>query len=184
MSQTSTIEKELVKNYYDYVDHSNEEQDPVTIDKLLNQMDDVFNSTARFRNKLLSKLEDVVDQTHINPAIDDIDEVTKKISIFEQANKLLAESEKSFTTRISMRLKQKETDNNVIAGQMAVDLLKRISLADKPVTRNNTNVPSIDEQLVGISQLCENDTIIDTELKTDPRDVPILNEGLANEEKE
>ena len=179
MSETSTIEKEVLRQYYDYVDHSNEEEHPVTVDSLLNQMDDVFNSTARFRNKLLSKLEDVVDKTNIDPTIDDIDDVTKKISIFEQANKLLAESEKSFTTRISMRLKQKETDNNIIAGQMAVDLLKRISLAQQP-TSSNKNVPSLNEQLSNINFDSE-DNILDTELKTDPKDVSFLQQM---EEKE
>ena len=179
MSETSTIEKEVLRQYYDYVDHSNEEEHPVTVDSLLNQMDDVFNSTARFRNKLLSKLEDVVDKTNIDPTIDDIDDVTKKISIFEQANKLLAESEKSFTTRISMRLKQKETDNNIIAGQMAVDLLKRISLAQQP-TSSNKNVPSLNEQLSNINFDSE-DSILDTELKTDPKDVSFLQQM---EEKE
>ena len=172
MSEITVESTSLQNRYYDYVDHSNEEQDPVTIDKLLNQMDDVFNSTARFRNKLLSKLEDVVDKTNIDPTVDDIDDVTKKISIFEQANKLLAESEKSFTTRISMRLKQKETDNNIIAGQMAVDLLKRISLAQQPVA-NNKNIPSLNDQLNNIN-FEEFDNINETELKTDPKDVSFL----------
>ena len=52
MSEITADTTSLQTRYYDYVDHSYEEQDPTTIDKLLSQMDDVFNSTARFRNKL------------------------------------------------------------------------------------------------------------------------------------
>lgn len=168
----------LEQMYRDFVDHSHPDTDPVTVDKLLIQMDDVYNEAAKYRNRMLDKLVDTLDRVHIDPVVDDIDDISKKIMIFEQINKTLAEKEKSFTTRINTRLKQKEADSNVMAGQMAVEMLKKISLADNPTTRHNESVPDLSQQISQLTTDFTSDssltTILDTELKSDPKDIPML----------
>ena len=164
--------------YKDYVDNSHPETDPVTVDRLLTQMDDVYNETAKYRNRMLDKLVDTLDRVYIDPNVDDIDDVSKKIAIFEQLNKTLAEKEKAFTNRINTRLKQKEADSNVMAGQMAVEMLKRISLSDNLSIKQSETVPDIDIQLSSLDTSFTSDntvtTIQDTELKSDPKDIPML----------
>ena len=161
--------------YYDYVKHENDDTDPVTVDKLLDQMDLVFNTTAEKRNKLISKLMKTVDAVDINPITDDIDDVTKKVSIITTVNSLLNDSEKGFMQRITARLKNKESDINLATGQLAVDILKRISLLD--TTNHNTSVPSIAEQEEAFSKLnSELNDISTAECKTNCNDVPPLPE--------
>lgn len=168
----------LEQLYSDYVDHSHPDTDPVTVDKLLVQMDSVYNETAKYRNRMLDKLVDTLDRVYIDPNVDDVDDISKKIMIFEQLNKTLAEKEKSFTTRINTRLKQKEADSNVMAGQMAVEMLKKISLSDNIITKHNEQVPDITQQLNQLDKAFTSDesvtTILDTELKSDPKDIPML----------
>ena len=164
--------------YKDFVDNSHPETDPVTVDRLLTQMDDVYNETAKYRNRMLDKLVDTLDRVCIDPNNDSIDDVSKKIAIFEQLNKTLAEKEKAFTTRINTRLKQKETDSNVIAGQMAVEVLRRISLSENLSVKQADPIPDLSTQLSKLDTTFTSDTtvttILDTELKSDPKDVPIL----------
>lgn len=168
----------LEQMYRDFVDNGHPETDPVTVDKLLTQMDDVYNETAKYRNRILDKLIDTLDRVYIDPNVDDIDDVSKKIMIFEQINKTLAEKEKAFTTRINTRLKQKEADSNVMAGQMAVEILKRISLSDNLAIKRSEEVPDINTQLSQLDTSFSSDesitTILDTELKSDPKDIPML----------
>lgn len=168
----------LEQMYRDFVDNSRPETDPVTVDKLLTQMDDVYNESAKYRNRVLDKLIETLDRVYIDPNVDDIDDVSKKIMIFEQINKTLAEKEKAFTTRINTRLKQKEADSNVMAGQMAVEMLKRISLSDNISVKQTEQVPDLSLQLSQLDTSFTSDisvsTILDTELKTDPKDIPML----------
>ena len=160
--------------YYDYVKHENG-TDQITVDKLLDQMDLVYNTTAEKRNKLISKLMKTVDAVDINPITDDIDDVTKKVSIITTVNSLLNDSEKGFMQRITARLKNKESDVNLATGQLAVDILKRISLFD--TTNHNVSVPSMAEQEEAFSRLnSELDDISTSECKTNYDDIPPLPE--------
>ena len=163
--------------FHDYVDHSNDKDDPTTITKLLDQMDDVYNDMAICRNKLIVKLMETAEKVNINPDEDNLDDTTKKILILDTANKLLGESEKAFATRINMRLKQKETDSATLSGQMAVEILRKIDLSNFAGLNKNTEVPPLeiqDTNFLNDKELSE--SIMDTECKTDAKDVPMLTE--------
>ena len=165
---------DLSKVYYDYVDHSHDDVDPITVDKLLNQLDDVYNTSAYKRNILIDKLMETVSRVHIDPMDDDVDDVSKKVMIIDQANKILAEQEKAFSNRINMRLKQKEADSNIASGQLAAEILKKISLTNIPNLVDPNDVPTLEDQLKNLDT--QEPDILDTELKTDAKDIPMLKE--------
>lgn len=182
MSEFISENPPLEQMYHDFVDHSNDKEDPITITKLLDQMDDVYNDMALRRNKIITKLMETVEKVNINPEEDNLDDTTKKILILDTANKLLGESEKAFATRINMRLKQKETDSATLSGQMAVEILRKIDLSNFSGINKTVDIPSLESQENNFLNDKElSNSIMDTECKTDSKDVPMLTEEQKDE---
>ena len=182
MSEFISENPPLEQMYHDFVDHSNDKEDPITITKLLDQMDDVYNDMALRRNKIITKLMETVEKVNINPEEDNLDDTTKKILILDTANKLLGESEKAFATRINMRLKQKETDSATLSGQMAVEILRKIDLSNFSGINKTADIPSLESQENNFLNDKElSNSIMDTECKTDSKDVPMLTEEQKDE---
>lgn len=156
--------------YQDYVDIDNPEN-PVGMEDLLDQMDAVFNTTAKKRNLLIDKAMDAASRVYIDPAVDDVDDIGKKISILNQASALISDAEKSFTQRINTRLKYKEATTDSAMSQATIEILKRVMISD--VSKLRRDLPNEGEEKAKLSKLTESvDDILDGELLTNNTDVP------------
>lgn len=141
--------------------------EPNGIEKYLDQCDLVHNETAVIREKMISQMGSAVAEIKFNFNNDSLDDVEKKIMAVETLNKLIESREKSMTSRVNNRLKNKELKGNEALGKIAADLLMKIDLSANACIKNQpldpANLAELDSVTCGMEQeICEN------ELRDDP----------------
>ena len=148
---------------------------PITIENLLKQQNEVFNETADIRNKIIEKVFTAIDKMTLDLEEQDIDTVTKKNMMVNTLSTLLNDKEKSFNTRITSLMKNKELNSNAEQGRLAVEILNKINLSNigrRDIDGISESNPIRNEDLNELNALknSEDFTIMDSEIKTDPKD--------------
>lgn len=141
--------------------------EPNGIEKYLDQCDLVHNETAVIREQLISQVGSAVAKIEFNFNNDSLDDVEKKIMAVETLNKLIDSREKSMTTRVNNRLKNKELKGNEALGKIAADLLMKIDLSSQSFVKNQPLDPANLAELESVTCGMESE-ITDTELRDDP----------------
>ena len=137
------------------------------IEQYLDQADLVHNETALIRDRLIRHLGSAVQDIKFDFNNDRLDDVEKKVMAVETLNKLIDAREKSMTTRVNNRLKNKELKNNEALGKVAAELLMKIDLSNKCGAKNKPLSPEnlADLDCVTAGMDCE---IPETEMREDP----------------
>lgn len=152
----------------------------ITIESLIDQNDLVLNDVATIRNLAIGKLADAVSTMSLNLENSDPDVISAKLSTIDSLDRLLTSKEKSFSSRIGVRLKQKEVNTNTQTGAIVTELLSRISssqITKSPKENVSPDNPFDPEELQELESQCnlskEITPIKDTECKSDPKDYDI-----------
>lgn len=152
----------------------------VTIESLIDQNDLVLNDVATMRNIAIGKLADAVSTMSLNLENSDPEVISAKLSAIDSLDRLLTSKEKSFSSRINVRLKQKELSNNTQTGAIVTELLSRISSSQivKPPKENaSPDNPFNSNELQELEAQCtsskEISPINDAECKFDPKDYEV-----------
>ena len=152
----------LVIDNSDIIDKSK----PVSVDSLIDQLDDVTNSTARIRNLVIAKLARAIETQDIDFNQDDVDDVTKKTQTYDLLLKALEQKEKSHINRINTRLKKQDSENSTEFGKIATELLTRIS--SSTVTTQSDAI--FENELSKLNKVTNDIEVTSDECKVDPLD--------------
>lgn len=152
----------------------------VTIESLIDQNDLVLNDVATLRNIAIGKLADAVSTMNLNLENTDPEAISAKLSAIDSLDRLLTSKEKSFISRINVRLKQKELTNNAQTGAIVTELLSRISssqIVKSPKENASPDNPFNPDELRELEAQCTSNKDIspinDAECKLDPKDYEI-----------
>lgn len=152
----------LVIDNSDIIDKSK----PVSVDSLIDQLDDVTNSTARIRNIVIAKLAKAIDTQDIDFNSDDIDSVTMKTQTYDLLLKALEQKEKSHINRINTRLKKQDSESSTEFGKLATELLTKIT--SNTVTASSDAIFS--DELSKLQKATNGIEVTENECKADPLD--------------
>lgn len=155
-------------------------ENQVTIESLIDQNDLVLNDVATMRNIAIGKLANAVSTMSLNLENSDPEVISAKLSAIDSLDRLLTSKEKSFSSRINVRLKQKELSNNTQTGAIVTELLSRISSSQivKPPKENvSPDNPFNPNELQELETQCNTSKDItpinDAECKLDPKDYDV-----------
>lgn len=148
--------------------------DVTDINQLLTQMDQVFNHTARSRHRLHAKLENTIETMNLSPN-GDPEQLEAQLNLLDKLDKVNSSREKSFTTRITTRLKHNETEATTklvgaISARMLKDFVPSGATAYVPSATEELSADAINEveqRLAAMSKIDYNEG----ELKRDPTDI-------------
>lgn len=105
-----------------------------SLESLIDQSDEVFDEVALQRKKLEDKMSSIIDNVTINDN-DDAKQIDAKVSLFRAYDDVLANREKAFDRRISIRQKQKVADTTSQLADIVTEALLNLEF-------NNEYVPS------------------------------------------
>lgn len=101
------------------------------IEDMLNNYDMLLSDTAKKRAKIERVLMDAVACTSLNPEMEDIESVQKKVMVLESASRILDSREKSYGNRVALRMKrQNDTDMNSILASTATAILQKLQASN------------------------------------------------------
>lgn len=130
------------------------------IDTLLAQMDQVFNESAKSRQKIYNKVIGAIEEMKLDTT-GDAELLEAQIRLMEQGDKLIANREKAFLTRIQTRMKKKESDAQTkMYSALTTQVLKDINVnkiapyvPSQNADLSESTVSRIDEQLSGLESM-------------------------------
>lgn len=152
----------LIIDNSDIIDKSK----PVSVDSLIDQLDDVTNSTAKIRNLVIAKLARAIETQDIDFNTDNVDDVTKKTQTYDLLLKALDQKEKSHINRINTRLKKQDSENSTEFGKIATELLTKISC--NTVTSQSDAI--FENELSKLNKVTSDIEVTSNECKSDPLD--------------
>lgn len=146
----------------------------VTISELIAQLDLVHNDTAIRRSRISNKVMQAIDKMNLD-GDGDAEQLEAQVRLVDLGEKLIASTEKSFANRITMRIKQQDSETAVAA----MSAITSKVLQELDVNKVSPFVPTagaeidknalsrIENQLSSLKQVAYNDG----EIRDSSRDV-------------
>ncbi len=141
---------------------------------LMNQMDHVYNDTARIRHSLQNKLMKTIDTMEIEPS-GNPKVLEAQMRLINEVSSLAGAREKAFTTRVLTRMKKTESESTTkLYGALVVKALSELKQSAGtefvPSATDDASEASINEIEAKMASLTRID-YNDGETKMDNRDI-------------
>ena len=144
---------------------------PTSVTDDLAMLDVIFDNAKRQRSAVADKLKTIIDELKID--FKEARQTEVKLQLVSTYLALLAAEEASVVKRVNSKRKQVEADNAGKTSAVVAEILSRIT-AGAIKLGNSTEQPSIDRLDAMVDRAyaeSDLDPVMETELRTDPKDV-------------